>query len=232
MTTHTEQQQIWDEEHRHPNVLPQMDSDKVSSGVLKFHDFLSSVNVRAGRGIEMGCGKGRNVIWLAQQGYEMTGLDFSPHAIDVARVRAESAGVAATFLVHDATTPWPFESDAFGFAVDCFGSTDIVDTEGRAFAIRELYRTLRPGAYLLAYLLSTEDEYHKEMIKISPAGERNAFLHETGKFEKTYDDADITHFYGQFDVVKKERIEKTDTFKGQEYANMHYWLVFRKPVVH
>lgn len=161
----------------------------------------------------------------------MSGFDFSPKAITEAEERAATAGVAnkASFLVQDATKPWSYETDSFDFGIDCFATTDIESAEGRQFAINEMQRVIKPGGYLLAYLLSTEDEFHKQMIKVSPATERNAFLHPTtGKFEKTYDEQDIQETFKGFEVVVSERVAKTAEFFGKPYACLHHWVIFQK----
>jgi ubiquinone/menaquinone biosynthesis C-methylase UbiE len=228
--THADQQRIWDEEHARPQVLLQMDAREASSGVTKFIEFLQRVGVPQGaRGIEMGCGKGRNVIWLARKGFEMSGFDFSPSAIAEARRRVQEAGVDKTqFVVADATQLWPYESNSFDFAINCFATTDIESAKGRAFAVSELYRVLKPGGHLLAYLLSTDDEFHKEMITRFPSEQRNAFHHPTGKFEKTFDEEELRAVYRDFEIVRWERVEKTTVFGHKTYACKHFWLVLQK----
>ena len=132
--SHTTQKKIWDEEHKKPNVLKQMDSSLPSSGVTRFWDWLrNKKNHKKLKGIEMGCGKGRNVIGLAKLGIEMTGIDFSPAAIEVAKKRAKEFNVESStqFLVHDATIPWLFDSNSFDLAIDCFATTDIETPKGR-----------------------------------------------------------------------------------------------------
>ena len=224
---HEDQQKIWDREHSKPTVLLQMDSDDASSGVKKFWEWLDAYDVLRETGIEMGCGKGRNVIWLAKQGIAMSGFDFSPAAIEEAKRRATDVP-NASFQVADATQRWPYDDASFDFGIDCFASTDIESPEGRQAAIAELRRVLKPGGLLLAYLLSTDDEFHKEMVQSSPAHERNVFLHPTGKFEKIYDEQDIAELFGDWEVAAKERIPKTATFGDKEYACNHFWLVLRK----
>jgi ubiquinone/menaquinone biosynthesis C-methylase UbiE len=230
--SHDKQHDIWEQEHKKPYVLKQMDSDEPSGGVVRFFEWLASrKRVDGLKGLEMCCGKGRSVIWLAKQKIAMTGFDFSKYAIEEANRRAKTANVEqnTNFLVQDATKRWAFESGYFDFVIDCFASTDIEGHDGRAFARDEAIRVLKLGGYLLVYTLSTDNEFHKEMIKISPVSERNAFLHPTtGKFEKTFDRQELLDFYSDLSLVESERIQKTTTFFGKEYRDNNFWMIFQK----
>lgn len=46
-----------------------------------------------GTALDVGCGEGGDVIWLAQQGWRVTGADFSENGLARARRHAEQAGV-------------------------------------------------------------------------------------------------------------------------------------------
>ena len=89
--SHQDQQKIWEKEHADPFSLKQMDSQDASSGVIKFLDWLreKKVDLNSLKAIELGCGKGRNVIWLAKQGIESTGIDFSQTTVEEAIKRAQ-----------------------------------------------------------------------------------------------------------------------------------------------
>ena len=228
--THKRQQRLWDKEHKNPFALLQMDSADASSGVVKFFDWLQTNNEKPLKALEIGCGKGRNVIWLVKQGLDATGIDFSEVAIKEARKRAKSVGAnKAHFFIHDVTKPWPFDSNRFDIVIDCFATTDIESIKGRNFAAKEILRVLKPGGYLLVYSLSTDDEFHKEMIKISPAKEKNAFLNpHTGKFEKTFDRQDLLNLHKNLNLVAEERIEKVAIFFDKEYKCKNHWMIFRK----
>lgn len=49
------------------------------------------------RALDIACGEGRNSIFLAQQGFQVTGLDISDVGLDKARQRADAAGVKVDF---------------------------------------------------------------------------------------------------------------------------------------
>lgn len=69
------------------------------------------------RVIDLGCGSGINSVWLAQQGFDVTGVDVTPLAIERARERAAEAGVRVRFVLDDVLDlreryePFPFFFD-------------------------------------------------------------------------------------------------------------------------
>jgi len=54
--------------------------------------------------LEIGCGTGTNAIELARRGYQVTAIDFVQQAIETAKQKAVSAGVAIDFRLGDATS--------------------------------------------------------------------------------------------------------------------------------
>ncbi|MFJ4981327.1 class I SAM-dependent methyltransferase [Streptomyces coeruleorubidus] len=48
--------------------------------------------ISGGRALDLGCGPGRNALYLAEQGFEVDAVDLSPAAVDWARERAREAG--------------------------------------------------------------------------------------------------------------------------------------------
>lgn len=230
--THAQQQYIWDEEHKQPYVLQQMDSQEPSSGVVLFYEWLKNNNkLPIQKSIELGCGKGRNGIWLAKQLIDMTGIDFSSVAIQEAEKRAKRQQVEQKthFLFHDATTTWPFVTEGFDISIDCFATTDIETLQGRKFAVTEMVRVTKSKGYILVYVMSNDDEFHKSMLSKSPAKETNAFLHPTtGKFEKIFTREEILELYNGLILRAEKRVPKTATFFGKEYQCNHHWMIFQK----
>ena len=62
-----------------------------------------------GKALDLAAGEGRNAIWLAQQGWTVTAVDFSSVGIDKARRISAEKKVDVTWVVDDVIT---FETDA------------------------------------------------------------------------------------------------------------------------
>src|SRR5260221_10156924 len=98
----------WDDRYRSGDTP--WDTGRPSSELQRV---LAEEKVPAGRAIDLGCGTGANAVWLAQQGFDVTGVDISPLAIERANARAQAAGVSCRFLVADLSAPPPELSGAF-----------------------------------------------------------------------------------------------------------------------
>lgn len=54
-----------------------------------------------GRALDLGAGEGRNAVWLAERGWRVTAVDFSPVALDKARRLAQARGVSVDWVLAD-----------------------------------------------------------------------------------------------------------------------------------
>jgi SAM-dependent methyltransferase len=97
--------------------------------------------------LDIGCGLGDNAIYLAQQGFKVTGLDLSPTALTTAERRAKDAGVTVKFAVTDSTKLEGY-TDAFDTVVDS-GMFHCLDDDGKRSYAAAAHRATRPGATLL-----------------------------------------------------------------------------------
>jgi SAM-dependent methyltransferase len=86
------------------------------------------------KALDIGCGTGDNSIWLAQNNFQVTGVDISETAIQQAIDKAHQAQVACTFRIIDFLTN-NVDGAPFGFVFDrgCFHTVSS-DEERRSFA--------------------------------------------------------------------------------------------------
>jgi SAM-dependent methyltransferase len=98
-----------------------------------------------GRALDIGCGTGSNSVWLAQQGFDVTGIDVAPLAIERATERARTAGVNADFLAADVLSlPDPERPCSFFFDRGCYHAVRREAPDAYAPAIA---KQLAPGAH-------------------------------------------------------------------------------------
>jgi SAM-dependent methyltransferase len=101
----------------------------------------------AGRALDAGCGTGTNVITLAKAGWQVTGFDFAPRAIQIAKRKIRQANVQVELFTDDATR-MKNVSGKFDLALDigCFHSM-----AHKADYLTQLDRVLAPGGFWLMY---------------------------------------------------------------------------------
>jgi len=85
--------QDWDERYAGEELLWRADPNR----------FLVSevAGLAPGRALDVACGEGRNAVWLATQGWTVTGVDFSAIALDKARRLAADRGVTVEWVHAD-----------------------------------------------------------------------------------------------------------------------------------
>ena len=102
-----------------------------------------------GRAIDIGCGSGTNVITLVRAGWKVTGIDFAPRAINIAKRKLKQAGLQARLSVSDATNlrgmPGPFD---LALDIGCFHS---IQKDGKGKYLKQLHRILAPNGFWLMY---------------------------------------------------------------------------------
>lgn len=127
----------WDTGITPPEIVAMVESGKVSIG----------------RALDLGCGTGTNAIYLAQKGFDVTGIDVSGRAISVARRKARSAQLADRVRLErgDVTLMrrWALGSSIdFAFDIGCFHN---LKPEARARYAAALTAVLKPGAIYMLY---------------------------------------------------------------------------------
>ncbi len=105
-----------------------------------------------GRAVDLGCGSGSNAIFLADHGFDVTGVDFSPVALEKARISAKGRPRPDIRWVRGDLTadeilgvPGPFD-----LLVD-YGTLDDLKRDRRVAMARTVKRLARPGAVFLLW---------------------------------------------------------------------------------
>jgi SAM-dependent methyltransferase len=101
-----------------------------------------------GKVIVLGSGRGNDAIFFAQQGFDVTAVDFSPVAVEEARKAAEAAGVDVDFIQGDIFALDSSLHYSFDYVVEhtCFAAIPVVMKREYVQVVRTL---LKPdGLYI------------------------------------------------------------------------------------
>ena len=118
-------------------------------------EFVASGGVTPGAALEIGAGTGTNAIWMAEQGFDVLGVDVSPLAVEKAHAKMEGRALRCRFAALDfLAAPLPGTGFQFAFDRGCFHVFDEAE-ERRRFAAH-VAAALAPGGLWLSLIGSTE----------------------------------------------------------------------------
>lgn len=178
--------------------------------------------------LDVGCGDGRNAIFLLKNGFSVTGIDLSPIATRKASDWAQSAGLQnATFLNTDIEEfPWALDENAFDSIVclDVFGQILKIDS-----LVNNFYRTIRPGGYVLTNLYTPQDAAYS----IGKAVGHNTFLYKDTLW-RFFTKEDIKKIFSKFTIVDIKSLTWVDPphpgYRDDPHTHDSYIVLLQKGI--
>jgi ubiquinone/menaquinone biosynthesis C-methylase UbiE len=120
---------------------------------------LSNAERKSVKILEVGCGQGANVWFLAKEGFTIHGIDVSSSAITKAeKFLAETHGVKAFLEVAD-LRDLPYESEYFDVVIDNVTIQHVTYSDHKK-AYKEIYRILKPGSLFWNFHIAKESWGH------------------------------------------------------------------------
>ncbi|MBC7447585.1 MAG: class I SAM-dependent methyltransferase [Hymenobacteraceae bacterium] len=125
----------------------------------------------AGAALDVHMGEGRNALYLAQQGWQVTGVDLADQALEFAQRRAAELGVPLTTIAHDAAT-YAWGTAAWDLIVLCYADEDA--------HVAQVQAALKPGGLLVF------ENFHADInrLRATPPGQEVGFA--TGELRTLY----------------------------------------------
>ncbi len=154
--------------------------DDVPTRIVEVVDERSS----PGRALDLGCGTGRDGVYLAQRGWTVTGIDGVEQAIESARQRSQQAGVEVNWILGDVTQLELLGlGDGFDFVLDrgCFHGLSDRERERCAQGVTGLTGA---GSRLLMYA------FQPRTLGLGPRGTTAEQVQET--FGRAWDIVSVT----------------------------------------
>ena len=119
------------------------------------------------RAIDLGSGTASNCVFLAQHGFDVTGVDFSPAAINLGRKRSAAASVSVNFVVGDLTDLRGI-TGPFDLLVD-YGTLDDLKPTQRDRYVQNILPLTHAGSRYLLYCFEWEPRWYERLYFSSMA---------------------------------------------------------------
>jgi 2-polyprenyl-3-methyl-5-hydroxy-6-metoxy-1,4-benzoquinol methylase len=103
--------------------------------------------------LDMTCGTGSQVFFLAERGYKVTGSDFSPALLEIARAKALKKSIDVTFIDGDMRT---IKVGTFDAAITIFNAIGHLTKAGFEKAMRNIRGNLMEGGLYIFDILNLE----------------------------------------------------------------------------
>ncbi len=164
---------------------------------------VESGRVKPCRAIDLGSGTASNVVYLAQHGFDVTGVDYSPAAIEMGCVRAREAGVEVTFIEDDLTN-LQHTNGAFDLLVD-YGTLDDLHPSSRDLYMQNVLPLTHPGSMFLIYCWEWAPRWWGRLFY-----DRVGVAMKPGEIER--------HFGEYFEIEVFSKMETSSRYDGLTWA--------------
>lgn len=222
------QKNNWEKEYRNPLFVTK--GNKPQGDVLRFLKFLrgeAGLELSGLSVLDLGCGTGRNANYLAELGLKAVGMEISPTALDMARVRAKEMGAEVSFFERSIGEAYPFGDGSFDLALDVTSSNALSEKERETY-LEETRRVLKSGGWLFVRALCKDgDGNAKKLLKSFPGPEYDTYvMPRSGLIERVFSEQDFRALYGKhFRLAKLMKKSGYTNFDGQPYRR-NYWLAY------
>jgi cyclopropane fatty-acyl-phospholipid synthase-like methyltransferase len=159
-------------------------------------------------------GEGRNSVWLAEQGLEVTAFDFSPVALDKARRLAAGRGVSVRYELAS-VEDWRWRAGEFDVVVAIF--IQFVVPAARRVLFERMSASLAPGGLLLV------EGYTPAQLKYGTGGPKQV--------DQLYTEELLRQAFGSLEIVELKAYE-AELDEGTRHRGMSAVidLMARKPL--
>ena len=122
-------------------------------------ELVESGRLKPSRAIDLGSGTASNCIFLAQHGFDVTGVDFAQAAVDLGNKRAADANVQVNFIRDDLTNLQNVRG-TFDLLVD-YGTLDDLKPPQRDRYVQNILPLTHAGTRYLLYCFEWEPRWYE-----------------------------------------------------------------------
>lgn len=210
-------QDIWDREYEEAPTIP---SSLRAAPAHALVELMRTCELPAARVLDLGCGNGRNSLFLASLGMQVIALDFCPKAVALTRRRVEEAGLSASVKAvnQDLLDGIPGGDETYDLVMDAYSLCHLTRDEDQQRVMHEVARVLKPGGYFIKIHVDSSDAYYLERLHTRTSYGHISFDPANGLKKMHCSLATYTEqVVPKFTLVKAVKIAFPDDVRGKVY---------------
>lgn len=216
----------WEKLHQQPRFRPMYPSEPVIQYV--FRNFKRDGKEKI---LDIGCGAGRHVFFMAKEKIDAYGVDISEEGVRQAQIKANEIEINANFKVGSVSS-LPFE-DGYFEGIISYAVLYYCDYKEIKTAIREMYRVLKSHGKGFVWVRNTDDyrfgngtEIEKNTFMVAENDSNKCSFNENGMTMHFFTKEELTHLFSIFKNVEINKI--TETHNNEQYCDCNYCITFEK----
>ncbi|MFT3694661.1 MAG: class I SAM-dependent methyltransferase [Kofleriaceae bacterium] len=153
--------------------------------------------------LEMGCGAGPTLVWLAQKGIKVSGVDIAVNALELARANLTRQGYADRIgsIVESSVTKTPFADATFDGVIESCVFQHLPRAD-REETFREVSRILKPGGLFVCHVLADAHTTFQKMKDKQLPGDPGSLQLEDGSSKIHLTNIGLAHFFAKDEFAK------------------------------
>lgn len=184
-----------------------------------------------GKILDLGCGAGRNMKFLAENGFDAYGCDYSSSGIEASKALLLEYKLKGDLQVAS-VGKLPYEDDFFDGLI-CYGVLCYNDKNTVEKAADEIYRVMKKGskAYIVVrnlddYRYETAKKIDKYQTIIQEEDASRAAFKENGMFMYFFDKEEVKRVFYKFYNITINRLRVS--FNNDSFANDDFAIICQK----
>ena len=209
---------FWDSEYTNAEHLAL--STEASEDLEKFTRWLERQTKRTllnptSSAIDLGCGNGRNLVFLAQA-FGMRGIGYDSSSAAIKEAQRLSQGLSLSYETRSMAGALTIPDESQMLALDMM-SSHFLKKDDRMLLRDEIFRVLKPGGFLFMKTFVLDGDLHsKRLMEEAPGDEENSYIHPViGVQEHVYSEEELVDFLGERFIVHKTYLSHKHVSKGK-----------------
>ncbi|MGE3802101.1 MAG: methyltransferase domain-containing protein [Candidatus Kapaibacterium sp.] len=162
-----------------------------------------------------GFGYGRNAQVFTESGFNVTGIEISETAIDLAKKHYGDS----LKVYHGSVGDMPFDQKMYD-GIFCYALIHLLSEEERAKLIDDCYNQIRPGGYMVFVAISTNTPTYGEGVRLG----RNWYQTKHGVELFYYDAESVDKEFGKYGLLEAKEIDEP-VQKVENRASQRFWQI-------